>query len=80
MAKRKEANSGSRDHVPGQMEDSCQKWKIERLVKSCTLTSRVLTEDYHSQLPFTTACATISSETSRGTRVSSQNKGRESST
>ena len=36
--------------------------KIEGLVKSCTLTSRVLTEDYHSQLTFTTACAISSTK------------------
>ena len=34
-----------------------QELKVEGLVKSCTLTSNVLIEDSHLQLPFTTTCA-----------------------
>ena len=55
MAKCKEANSSSRDHVPGQMKVRARNGRSKDLVKSSTLTSRVLAEDYHSQLPFTTA-------------------------
>ena len=58
MAKCKEANLGSRVVYLG-------RWKVrarnrrskDYIVKSCTLTSRELTEDYPSQLPFTTANA-----------------------
>ena len=81
MAKYEVANSGSRDHIPGQMECSCKKLKIEGLV-GCT---KVLI-DSHSQLPFTTTCAISSTKRlhqlqdySSGTRISSQSKGREHS-
>ena len=53
MAKYKAANSGGRDHIPEEMEGSCQKLKIERLVNSCTLNSKVRIGN--SQLPFTTS-------------------------
>ena len=39
--KSKVENSGSRDRTPGEMEGSCDKLKIEGLVKSRTLTGKV---------------------------------------
>ena len=85
MAKCKEANLGSRDRVPGQMEGSCYIEIEDRRI------SKELHSDEQSadrRLSFTAVIYTclryqqsgcISSETSSGTRISSQNKGRESS-
>lgn len=42
MAKHKVAISVSRDHIPREMEGTCEKLKIKRLVKSCTPMRKVL--------------------------------------
>ena len=60
MAKCEVSNLGSRDHIPGQMEGSCQKEKIEGLGlvhEELHSDEQSAVGDYHLQLPFTTACA-----------------------
>ena len=50
MAKYKVANSGRKEHIPGEISE---KWETK---KTCTLMSKVPMGDFHSQ-PFTTTCA-----------------------
>ena len=57
MAKYKVANSGSIQHIPGEIEE---KWETKRSVKTFTLMSKAPMGDSHSQ-PFTTTCAISSS-------------------
>ena len=79
MAKHKVAISCSRDHIPREMEGSCDKLNIERLVNSCTPNRKMLIVS--RLLSFTTACTIpvrsgcISSNTSNGAQIG---KGKES--